>query len=401
MNTTPSIPSQRRSFRSQRLLHPHLLVCGLLSAVFSLTSAAADWPCFRGPNRNGVIAGPLNLRAGEPVKVWEAEVGSGHASCAVVGGRLYTFSSSGNGTIVCLDASNGSQVWTRHANTWSAATTPAVEGGRVYVLAALQAPTLYCCDAATGELRWKRDLPAPTGDRQYGHAGSPVLWRNLVFLNAGGGVALDKETGQPAWSHEGFPGLAAPVLFQWKGVECVALFGGDQLIVREALTGKEKFRVPWKTDLAVNACDPIVLGERLFLCSDYGKGRALYDFASGHPELRWERGQGHGHSFSSGFVLGGELYFFGRGRFACLDLESGDPRWEWPGGGSAIAVGDQVIRVSEHGNVDIARVSRSGHEPLRSFNVGMREMKNAPAYANGRLFFRNEKGKLACWQIGE
>lgn len=48
-----------------------------------------------------------------------------------------------------------------------------------------------------------------------------------------------------------------------------------------------------------------------------------------------------------------------------------------------------------------SRVSRAGHEPLRSFNVGMREMKNAPAYANGRLFFRNEKGKLACWQIGE
>ncbi|KAF0170071.1 MAG: hypothetical protein FD161_4799 [Limisphaerales bacterium] len=57
--------------------------------------------------------------------------------------------------------------------------------------------------------------------------------------------------------------------------------------------------------------------------------------------------------------------------------------------------------VSRRGNVDIARGSRTGHEPLRSFNVGMREMKNAPAYANGRLFFRNEKGGLACWQIGE
>ena len=41
------------------------------------------------------------------------------------------------------------------------------------------------------------------------------------------------------------------------------------------------------------------------------------------------------------------------------------------------------------------------YEPLRSFNVGMREMKNAPAYVNGRLFFRNEKGQLACWQICE
>ncbi|MEQ2006444.1 MAG: PQQ-binding-like beta-propeller repeat protein [Limisphaerales bacterium] len=151
--------------RLSRHAAPHLLVCGLLSVVFSLTSTAADWPCFRGPNRNGTIAGPLNLRAGEPVKVWEADVGNGHASCAVVGGRLYTFSSSGNGTIVCLDAGNGSPVWTRHANTWSGSTTPAVEGGRVYVLAALQAPTLFCCDAATGEIRWKRDLPAPTGDR--------------------------------------------------------------------------------------------------------------------------------------------------------------------------------------------------------------------------------------------
>jgi outer membrane protein assembly factor BamB len=330
-------------FNKQGLLRPHLLVCGLLSVVFSLTSAAADWPGFRGPNRNGTIAGPLNLRAGEPVKVWETDVGNGQAACAVAGGRLYTFSTGPKDHIYCLDAGTGARVWSRRIDTWFAGATPAVEGGRVYVLASRKEPTVYCCDAANGEILWRREFPAPAQERHYGHAGSPVLWRNLVFLNVGGGVALDRATGQPAWLHEGFPGLATPVVFQWKGVECVAFFGGDQLIVREALTGKERFRVPWKTELAVNACDPIVLGERVFLCSDYGKGRALYDFASGKPELRWERGQGNGHSFSSGFVLGGELYFFGRGRFACLDLESGDPRWEWPGSGSAIAIGDHVI----------------------------------------------------------
>src|SRR5688572_17835315 len=74
--------------------------------------AAPDWPGFRGPNRNGVIDARLELAPGGPTKLWEAKVGHGNASMAVVKGRLFTMGTLPN-QLVCLDARTGRPVWTR------------------------------------------------------------------------------------------------------------------------------------------------------------------------------------------------------------------------------------------------------------------------------------------------
>jgi len=377
----------------------------ILSSACPAAPATGDWPCFRGPNHNGVLEVPLTLRAGGPVKLWEVEAGRGNASMAVVQGRLYTFGSGMGSNLVCLDAATGRPIWSRRVETHYGESTPSVENGRLYLLASFGSPSrmppvAYCCDAATGNVLWKRELPVSTGAREYGHAGSPRLWEDLVILNAGGGAALKKATGEVVWAHQGFPGLATPVVSHLQGRPCAALFGGDRLIVREARSGRELWQIPWKTELAVNACDPIVFDNKIFLCSEYGRGRALYDLGGSQPRTLWEYGQGRGSSFSSGFYHGGTLYCFAENGFNCLDAATGQSRWREPGGVSALLIGGTIIVSHSNGGLQFGRISPAGFKTLTTIEAGFRDVKAVPAYAAGRLYLRNEHGRIACFQIG-
>src|SRR5260370_28304655 len=65
-----------------------LLIAGISSA------AAADWPQFRGPNRDGVSTETGLLKdwaAGGPRLVWKATgLAEGFSTAVVAGGRMYT-----------------------------------------------------------------------------------------------------------------------------------------------------------------------------------------------------------------------------------------------------------------------------------------------------------------------
>jgi outer membrane protein assembly factor BamB len=376
------------------------MIPALRGSGAAIPRAATGWPCFRGPDRNGVINAKLVPLAGGPRKAWEAAVGPGHASMAVVDGRLYTMGRKAN-NLICLDARSGDRIWAQTLETWSGDSTPAFERGRLYVLPSTNVPTAYCCDASNGRPIWKRQLPKSTGERHYGHAGSPVLWEDLVILNAAGGAALKKESGQVAWLHEGFPGLATPVLYQSKGRTCVGIFGGDQLQARDARTGELLWSIPWKTELAVNACDPIFFDDKVFICSDYGLGRALFDISGRQPRELWRFPQGKGSSFSSGFVHKGQLYCFAGSRFACIDIATGRSRWENDGGVSALLIGDVLVRLSKRGGIFLSRLSPAGCEPIASAEAELTEVKCVPAYWNGKLFFRGESTPLVCYDIAQ
>jgi outer membrane protein assembly factor BamB len=367
-----------------------------------------DWPCFRGPNHNGTLAQNFTLLPGGPKLLWEEKVNNGHASLAIVADRLYTFGSRAE-NLVCLNALTGQKIWKRTIETHYGAPTPSVEGDRVYAQTSMDAinhlgkkqiATAYCCEAASGEVLWKRALPPSTGDRQYGHAGSPRIWQDLVLHNAGGGAALKKQSGEIAWAHEGFPGLATPVIFEHKAKPAVAFFGGDRLIARDARSGQQLFEIPWKTDLAVNACDPVIFDNKLFICTNYGRGLALYDIAANQPRLLWETGKNSGASYSSGFVRDGNLYCFTSRAFARLDLATGRPLWETDGSGTATLIGDKLIRVRENGQVSIGPFSPDGFRAALTHELDMKELKAPPAYSAGRLYLRSGEGRLVCLQVG-
>lgn len=379
-----------------------LVAIGLVASCAA--AAAGDWPCFRGPNHDGTVADEFTLARGEPQVLWRAQVGQGNASLAVVAGRVYTASNDGQQRLVCLDAHTGQRVWAASHFQADGNSTPSVEGDRVYVLGhGRSSPEAACVSATDGKAIWNLALPKGGGPDHYGLAGSPRVWRDLVFFNVAGGAAVRKDSGQVAWAHEGHTGYATPVVFDAQGRPAVAFFTGDRLIARDARSGRELWTIPWKTELEVNACDPIFVGTRVFVCSAYGRARSFYDVAGASPRLLWETTRnGDGHSYASGFVQGGGVFFFTGGGFASVDLEGGQVLWESPGGNSVLLLGRCLIRVSDNGVLiagpfDPARQP----EPVLRTRVVSGTTRAVPAYWEGKLYVRNEAGDLHCLKIGE
>ena len=168
-----------------------LLVPALLAAVALSPALAADWPFFRGPNRNGILAEKLDLLPGGAKKLWEAEVGKGNGGPAIAGRRVFISASKPDRGIACLDAETGSQIWLRPIDSWSLDPTPSSTTAKFSSSLQKKRPTRFGIDAASGRVLWDRELPnrretVSMVTRAPRTSGGPV------FFNAGGGVALKK-----------------------------------------------------------------------------------------------------------------------------------------------------------------------------------------------------------------
>ncbi|MBI1840867.1 MAG: PQQ-binding-like beta-propeller repeat protein, partial [Verrucomicrobia bacterium] len=196
----------------------------LLIAVVSILGAsrllAHDWPEFRGPTGQGLSPAmnvPVKWSATENI-AWKASIaGSGWSSPALVGGRLYLTTAvpaeSGSGLALralCLDASDGKQLWSKdvftpesgssaHRKNGYASPTPMVRDGRIYVHFGHLGTA--CLDLS-GKTIWRQtSLKYPP---VHGNGGSPVLTRDRLIFSCDGAadpfvVALDRATGEVAW----------------------------------------------------------------------------------------------------------------------------------------------------------------------------------------------------------
>jgi beta-lactamase regulating signal transducer with metallopeptidase domain/outer membrane protein assembly factor BamB len=382
-----------------------LLQIGIAFVAGGTPCAAADedWPYFRGPNRNGISGAKLDL-IDTPKVLWKiSDLGTGYrGSPAIVDGKLYI-----NGGrpadrsepfLHCLDASTGKELWKIRAGRTHS--TPAVHNGSVYCSG--DRLHVRCFDAANGELKWtSQELPiSKTEGRGYGHAGSPLVWEDLLIVNYGYGVALNLKTGEVVWKFDGYGGLATPVIFSYKRKPAVAIFCGDKLVARDARTGKEIWEIPWKTNYGVNACDPTFFDNdtKMFVASSYGMGRVLFDISGDTPTEIWS--QGSGSSFASGIYLDGQLYSMERG-FGGLDMANGKRVIRGPAAHSVLAIDGKFILLEQGGNLHVGQIENGKFEELVAAQILEAETWNVPAFYNGKLYVRSKEGVLICVQIGK
>lgn len=217
--------SQQRTkvaVRIEKLVFVLVIVLGPLAVT-----TANDWPGFRGPTGQGnsTSKGLPTEWSGTENLAWKAELpGPGTSSPVVFGKKVFLTCYSGFNVpgeegemkdlmlhLVCLDRATGKKLWTtdvkpklpeleqfRRDQHGYASGTPAVDAERVYVFWGKTGAMAF--DHA-GKQLWERDL----GDRihEWGSCGSPVLFQNLVIVNASvesdSMVALDKKTGKEVW----------------------------------------------------------------------------------------------------------------------------------------------------------------------------------------------------------
>jgi outer membrane protein assembly factor BamB len=394
-----------------------------LAVLLTLTSpvAGADWPSWRGPDHNGIskeIDWKDTWPTGGPTIAWRANVDIGFSSVAVSGGKLYTLGNADDrDTVACLDALTGKQIW---KHSYDAAldpksfeggptATPAVDGERVFTLS--RRGDLFCFDAASGNVVWSKNIATDTDQRipSWGLSGSPIVHEHLLLLNIGdAGLAVDKATGKVVWSSERKDaGYSSPMPFRRAG-EWFAIFSNEECYVAANIrTGKELWRITWETKYSVNAADPIVAGDRVLISSGYNKGTALFPMTSGEPKATWKnkvlRTQTNPVVLLDGFVYGIDWSIESKGRLKCVELNSGNARWEDPtiGCGSLMAANGKLIVLSEDGELMIAPASPERFKPSAKAKVLDGKCWTVPVLANGRVYCRNAAGDLVCVDLRE
>src|ERR1017187_695165 len=142
MSYSTALGSEGRSYMIRRVCASVLLMGWLVMAA-----AAADWPQWLGPNRDGISRETGLLEAwpeGGPPKIWQAQgLGEGYAGVAIAKGRLFTQGQRGDHEFVlALDAATGKKLW--ETPTGAAFPqdqgngprgTPTVEGDRLFAMA--------------------------------------------------------------------------------------------------------------------------------------------------------------------------------------------------------------------------------------------------------------------------
>lgn len=401
------------------------MVAGLVFLLTSaVTGAEAQWQQWRGPNRDGFVAGgawPDGLEQSRLERVWRVELGPSYSGPVVAGDLVIVTETRDAKTehVRALDRATGKERWhvewegsmkvpffAASNGSWIRS-TPCVEGDRVFV--AGMRDLLVCLEAATGKEIWRADLmaslesPLPT----FGFVSSPLVSGDHVYVQAGAGfVKLEKATGKIVWrtldDGGGMNGSAFSSPYP-------ATIGGVfQILVqtREQLAGidPEKGTVLWKTPVeafrGMNIVTPTVHDGRVFTTS-YGGGSFLFGVDPANAEKPVEqvwRNKVQGY-MSTPIVIGGRAYVHLRNqRFACIDLATGKEAWITKPFGrywSMVAQGDNILSLDETGDLRLIRATPEQFELVGEAKVADGESWAHLAIEGRELYVRDLEGLSA------
>ena len=399
-------------FLSMKL--PAINVLSLL--LLTNAALAGDWPQWRGPNRDGTSkeTGWASEWTGEPKIAWNATVGLGFSSIVVSEGRACTAGhAEGQDTVFCFDAITGKEIW-KHSypaelgdKYYEGGTTgtPVFDGGRLYWLS--RWGDLFCFEAASGKIVWSKNIATETGAKipSWGFTGAPLVHEKLLVLNAGeAGMGVDKQTGAIAWksANKEDAGYSTPLPIQ-RGGAWLALLGSEKsYLAVDIASGKEAWRHKWLTQYGVNAADPIVSGDQIFISSGYGKGGALLKLGGQQPEELWKtkalKTQLNPAVLFEGHLYGPDGDTTRTAELKCLEFATGTEKWSEPGFGTGgvIIVEGKLIALNAAGELTIGPASPAGFKPSARAQVLGGKCWTAPVLANGIVYCRNSAGEIAA-----
>lgn len=289
--------------------------------------------------------------------------------------------------VLCLDAATGETLW-RFQNPGypsgrASSSTPAVVDGKVY---AALSEHLYCLDAKSGEKVWSTPL---TGRK--GPASSPLVHEGRVYVLQNQLTAFDAVVGDLLWSNTEAKGSnSSPVL--WKDLIVANSQGKVLGIDRES--GTTAWAVPGGGDAT-----PVVADDVLLVTSNLeGKNLIAYDLGAETPQERWSHAfLAHRYS-GSPLVYEGSVYHFCSDRHLCLDLESGEVRWERQAQSSIssplLADGKILVYENRGGFVSMIRAYPGDYQALGRAKVGALYCAS-PAIVGDTLYLRTAKSVAA------
>jgi len=397
-----------------------------LALLTAAAGAQSSWPQYAGPSYTRTTGGRIGLKSwpadGPPV-VWKVATKRGFSSFSVANGKAFTLvTRDRREACVALDVANGDELWAtpfEHVKYQPGGdsgtsdnnggdgprSTPSYDNGRVYVFDARL--VLHCLSATDGKQQWKIDLVADYSGRNisWQNAASPLIVGDAIFI-AGGGkgeslLAVDKNTGKVLWkAHDERITHATPVYAEIHSVPQVIYFLQSGLVSVKPDDGTILWRIEYPFKVST-AASPVVDGDIVYCSAGYGVGAGAFRIKKTsdgfESELLWRKRNRLMNHWSTPVVKDGYLFGmfsfkkFGKGPMQCVDIRTGEGKWSKPGfgPGNCILVGDDLVALSDKGEVVLVEPKPDGYHEIARHDVLRGKCWSSPAFADGQVFVRS------------
>jgi outer membrane protein assembly factor BamB len=394
-----------------------------ITLLIGAVTQAADWPIYRGPQHNGITSETdwsADFPPAGPPQLWKKSIGIGFSAMTISDGKVYAMGNSGKSgsnahqdTVFCLDADTGSEIW-KHTYACPLApkyyeggtlSTPTVDGDRVYTISKMG--HLFCLDADTGSVKWWKNMHEDLGFKlpTWHFSGSPLVIDDMLILNLGdAGVALNKNNGDIIWHNgKGICGYATPVPYAMDDQKCVAMFAASHIMAVRVSDGKVLWKSFFENRHKVNAADPVIVGNEIFISSGYNYGCAKLRVSGDNVSTVWRNKNMRNHMNCSVYY-NGYLYGFDEQTLTCLDFRDGSIQWIERGlgkGALMMSADGRMIIISDKGELAIARANPQKFDLISKAQILPRsKCWTTPILANGKIYARNARGDMVCVDVG-
>ena len=391
-----------------------VMLIAVIVTIMTGSSLAADWPQWRGQNREGKSTDTGLLKEwpndGPPL-AWKIDkLGGGYSTPSIAAGRIFGMGNRGEDEVVwALSEADGKELWVARLGPAFAqrasqgkegpACTPTVDGERLYV-EGLDG-NVACLQVKDGKIIWQISMTEVFGGRvpMWSYRESPLIDGDKVICTPGGEdaiiVALNKLTGETIWKSKlpdspageseapggsrggsggrrgGFGGgagaaYASVIAIDFGGQRQYVQLTATTLVAVAASDGKFLWRYDKPANrMAINCSTPVHQDGMVFASSAYGAGGGLVKLskdADGTVRAEEVYATTDMQNHHGGMILlDGYLYGASGGNeggaLVCLDFKTGKVIWD------------------------------------QRDTVGRRE-KGSVALADGRLYYRMEDGTV-------
>lgn len=375
-----------------------------------ITVDPADWPWWRGPDRNGVANPdqdpPTEWSATKNV-AWKSPVpGRGHSSPTVFGKRIFLATADEKAetqSVLCFDRATGKQLWEtivhrgglmrKNDKSSAASSTVACDGERVYINFANGGAVHVTALSVDGKQLWQTKIGEYIIHQGYG--ASPALYQSLVIAAAdshAGGVivALDRKTGGVRWKNDRpkEPNYTSPIILNIKGRDQLLFTGCNLVSSFEPTSGKPIWEVKGATTECVTST--VTDGERVYCSGGYPKNHLAAVMADGSGKIVWETKD----RVYVPSILAFEGYLYGvmdAGVAVCWKSDTGEVQWKKRLMGefsaSPVLLADMVYATSEKGETYVFRADPSKYEEVAINKRGDQAMASS-TICGGRIYMR-------------
>jgi outer membrane protein assembly factor BamB len=389
--------------------------------VPATSTVEADWPGFRGSNRDAILRGvqiESDWSATPPVEMWRRSIGPGWSSFAVQGDLLYTQEQRGEDEVVsCYRVTTGEPVW-KHRDPvrfWEAnagagpRATPTLSEGRVYTFGATG--VMNVLNAADGSVVWSRNAAIDANRKipGWGFSSSPLIVDESVIVAAAGTlVCYDLETGNPRWiGPKRGGGYSSPHLCTINGVAQILLMSGAGVGSLSPSDGKLLWEIPVKDDTSILQPALISGGDLLMSTGEGMGGTGLRRIGVSHGSRGWKTDERWTSNrlkpyFSDFVVHEGHAYGFDGSILACIDVDYGKRKWKGGryGHGQLVLLADQelLLVLSERGELVLVSATPDQFREVALFQAIEGKTWNHPVLVGDILLVRNDQ-EMAAFRL--